>query len=89
MKDIKEVYRSKDGGRWEIYADNRLVGYFELEGRPGCRSYEFKSCTGPTIGGNGKLSGNQPAEFYLRHFAKSLKMHYWRHKREKGIKLLS
>ena len=61
MKSIMDVCRQVDAGRWEIYEGIRVIGYFESDGK----SYEFKSCAGPTIGGNGEIYGNQPVKWYL------------------------
>ena len=47
MKGIMDDCRQVDAGRWEIYEGIRVIGYFESDGK----SYEFKSCAGPTIGG--------------------------------------
>ena len=83
MKSIMDDCRQVDAGRWEIYEGIRVIGYFESDGK----FYEFKSCTGPTIGGNGEIYGNQPVKWYLVHFAKTLKINYWRYiNRKKGTR---
>ena len=75
MKSIMDDCRQVDAGRWEIYEGIRVIGYFESDGK----SYEFKSCAGPTIGGNGEIYGNQPVEWFLQNCAKTMKINYWRY----------
>jgi hypothetical protein len=70
-----------DAEHWEIYEDDKLIGYFESDGQ----SYDFRSCAGPAIGGNGQIYGDQPIRWYLKHFAKTLKINYLRNNRKKGI----
>lgn len=83
MKSIMDDCRKVDVGSWEIFEGDRRIGYFESDGK----SYEFKSCAGTTIGGNGEIYGNQPVKWYLEHCAKTLKMNYWRYvKRKQEIK---
>ncbi len=83
MKSIMDDCRQVDAYRWEIYEGLRLIGYFESDGK----SYEFKSCAGPTIGGNGGIYGNQPVEWFLQNCAKAMKINYWRYiNRKKGTR---
>ena len=83
MKSIMDDCRQVDAGRWEIYEGIRVIGYFESDGK----SYEFKSCAGLAIGGNGEIYGNQTVKWYLVHFAKTIKINYWRYiNRKKGTR---
>lgn len=70
-----------DAERWEIYDTGKLIGYFESDGR----SYDFKSCAGPAVGGNGQMFYG--TEWHLRHCAKTLRINYWRINRQKEMEI--
>ena len=52
-----------DETHWEIYAGNKIAGYFEID----ATGWEFTTVRGPLIGAGGPLGKGENYDMYLNH----------------------